>query len=444
MIDRSAFYRLRDARTAEAIPELERAAETPVGLAISRDIASTPEGQHFVLAAVNMLARFQRQVRLEVPAVSMEVRSHSGGSDLLAASVSLARAIDPFIEINGQRPPRHWLTAGDVRLRTEQARLAVGWGGWSGTLAPGASLLTIERGTLGACVAACLGAAGLFRTALDLHVAEDSFSLWTLRHGGDQDRGPAGFDPIAFKNVLQIGGGGVGASFLYWLSIVGRTGTWTVIDPEAVEVSNLNRCLPFLAADAGVIVPAETARRKVDVLADRYGIHPHALWFMKAPSALIEEADLILPLADQGGIRRQVSLSQKEYIMHATTDGGSWEAHAHRHILGKDDCPACRVPDKSAPPVFPCSHGSVAAGPVKFDASLPFLSAGAALMLLAQLGHLQAGRITAANIYRWRFDGNNPTRPGRHACRVGCDSNALARTSTRWSGMTTNASPQAD
>jgi hypothetical protein len=427
MTDRSAFYKLRDARTAEVVPELERAAETAVGLAVTRDIASTPDGQQFVLATVNMLARFHRQVYLDVPAVSMEVRSLSGGSDLLAASASLARAIDPFIEINGRGPPSRWLTAGDVRLHTEQPRLAVGWAGWSGAVAPGASSLTIESGTLGACVAACLGAAGLFRTTLGLSVGEDSFSLWTLRHGGDQDPGPAGFDPIGFKRVLQIGGGGVGASFLYWLNIVGKTGVWTVVDPEVVEISNLNRCLPFLAADAGVNVPATSAKRKVDVLAERYGIHPHADWYTQAPVALIEGSDLVLPLADQRGIRRQVSLSGKDFLAHATTDGGSWEAHAHRHVRGKDDCPACRVPDKSARPVFPCSQGSVASGTVKFDASLPFLSAGAALMLLAQLGHLQAGRIPTPNIYRWRFDGRNPARPGRHGCRAECDSAALAR-----------------
>ncbi|MBX3352992.1 MAG: ThiF family adenylyltransferase [Phycisphaeraceae bacterium] len=427
MIDRSAFYGRRDARTAEVVPELERAAETPVGLAVTHDIASTPEGQQFVLAAVNMLVRFHRRVHLDVPLVGLEVPSLSGGSDLLTASVSLAKAIDPFIEINGVEPPRHWLTAGDVRLRTGQPTLAVGWGGWSGAVAPGASSLTTEPGTPGACAAACLGAAGLFRASLGLPLRADAFSLWTLRHGDDQERGPAAFEPIAFQNVLQIGGGGVGASFLYWLNIAGRTGTWTVVDPETVEVSNLNRCLPFLAADAGAIVPAASAKQKVDVLAERYGIQPHADWFMQAPLALIEDADLVLPLADQGGIRRQVSLSGKNYLAHATTDGGSWEAQAHRHVRGKDDCPACRVPDKSAAPAFPCSQGSVASGSVKFDASLPFLSAGAALMLLAQLGHLQGGRIPTPNIYRWRFDGRNPARPGRHGCRAGCDSAELVR-----------------
>ena len=115
-------------------------------------------------------------------------------------------------------------------------------------------------------------------------------------------------------------------------------------------------------------------------------------------------------------------------LLHATTTP-SWGAIAHRHIAGHDDCIVCRLPEE-ADPQFTCSTADVGEGEERMDASLPFLSAAAGLLLTIELFRLQHGLIlertsnyTGLNLetpvplvteYPWR-------------CRAGCHVRFLLR-----------------
>src|SRR5690348_5542772 len=99
-----------------------------------------------------------------------------------------------------------------------------------------------------------------------------------------------------------------------------------------------------------------TRWRKVDVFsAGLAAARPFFGWYDDWLAANDEaRPDLILPLANERGVRRAIAHRHEPVILHATTSR-SWQAQMHRHIAGLDDCIDCRVRGVAAPARFGCS-----------------------------------------------------------------------------------------
>jgi hypothetical protein len=393
------FIAERDARTALAVKQgdVETAALRPVAIEVGRDAAACERGQQAALAMANMMARFHRRVSIRAPACTLLRPSLCGGHELEEALLRTASATNPEIElVDGQDPEIIIAITGELHPPSAR-RWFVGFDGYAARIDRRPSGIDRSPGcSLGAALAACFGAAAAFRLAFDLPVAPAGCSLWTLDPARPAVPGLSSIAPLDVGDVLQVGAGGVGACLDYWLRDIGVVGEWVVVDMDVVSKDNLNRCLPFFGGDVGV--------NKAKLCAPLIG-------GVAAPVAYSElkngggHRDLALPLANEGGVREAIASRAEPLLLHATTDGASWQAQLHRHIPEIDDCITHRVPSpRDDKPQLECSEGRVSTGEgLSTRASLPFLSATAALLLVTALDRLRNGELTRPRHNEWRL-----------------------------------------
>jgi molybdopterin/thiamine biosynthesis adenylyltransferase len=413
MTDRDAFYAARDPRTVEY--GVAGIFERPVAVHVGMQTASTMRGQLATLALVNMLARMHRVIHLDIPSVAI-LRPTLVPADRFDDAVHLlAHAIDPFIEFipRGERcaaiglgidaPPGLPCYAGATRQVAIIDRDPVPM---DEDFAP----------SLGAALAACMAASAILNQVLGRAVPPARVSAWDL----SDDAGPAVLGSLDVGAVLQVGAGGVGSCLAYWLREFGVHGDWRTIDGDRVALHNTNRSLGLLARDAAW--PAGDAVAKAAVAAGLTGSQSACCWYDDFDHDAFTP-DLILPLANERGVRQAVAARGQPILLHATTSRG-WEAQLHRHIPGRDDCIVCRIPPAARQVELQCATVPLPGMPKpSTDAALPFLSASAALLLLSGLYRLQHGALAADpnNLWALRFQHvRGPIRRARHRCADGC------------------------
>jgi hypothetical protein len=389
--NRDEFYLRRDQRTVEyGVSDI---VDALVGVVIGQDAAETRSGQLCALALLNMLARLHRSIRLVAPGVPLLVPFDGPATHLDEACRDTIMKIDPFNDLvvhataaEDCLPSGRTIGLGHL---APQANLWIGASGYLGEVG-GEPADFVDYGNyyIGAGIAACLGAAAALRLAADETVAARRISFWEFSDGADATRGPdCPVEPLDVGRVWMIGAGAVGSAVAYWLSYPRVRGDWMVFDKDTVELHNTNRTLCLYPEDAGW--HGRNPSNKAPLVASRIGaesvVGEYGKW---ATSYSGQLPDLILPLANENGVRGAVSNLGQPLLLHAAT-GRSWEAHFHRHVLTKDDCINCRLPE-SAGVELKCSQGVLpaAANAEGTDASLPFLSATAGLMLVAALSQL--------------------------------------------------------
>jgi hypothetical protein len=360
----------------------------PVVVAIGQQAHTTP-GHLLATALVNQLARAHRTVRI-VGELERELLCPSpfGRTTLGEATVQLAQEINPLIDAS------HAASIDDDALISigigTGAELEVGADGWCALFGPHAPITDQHQTLMGAALASILAAATAFHRLRGISGAPaGSYSLWLSGAAGDI-QGPL-IEQIDVGRVLQTGAGASGCALDYWLTSFGFDGDWLILDGDDVDASNLNRQLLFLARDAGYQDGA--AANKAEAAAARCGMRglPYYYGDERADEAL-KMFDLILPLANEYGVRAALQSRPQPLLLHATTSPW-WSAQLHRHVAGLDDCIVCRLPEEEDP-AFDCTTGDVSIdGKQRMDASLPFLAAASGLLLLAALARLQTGQL---------------------------------------------------
>lgn len=422
---RLRFERQFHARTLEYLPGFWDSGGSVV-VALGPD-AHCEAGHALATCLFNMLARAHREVNLCGPADEpLRCGSAFGYRTLGDATLGLARAINPLIaaELGPQPGPRasgFVIGIGEVA----HADLRLGADGFIATV--GAHVRVVDRPSSkwGALLAACIGAATAFHRVAGRSDAlpEGEFSLWDLGARGGAD-GPYDPGPVNVGRVLQAGAGAVGCGLALALTIVGLRGDWTVVDGDFVDITNLNRQALFLACDAGWPVgPAAgkapiCAARLRSATAARVAASPH--WYGEDASVVDALHDVVLALANEHGVRGALQARQPTVLLHATTSE-RWSAQGHRHISGHDDCIECRIPPTI--PTMKCSTGEISVATGSSDASLPFLSMAAGVILAAMLARLQHGALmaTAANHFILDLAEPSPWQENvTAACRDAC------------------------
>jgi len=242
---------------------------------------------------------------------------------------------------------------------------------------------------LGAALAACVGVAYLFRTAIgSLPVGGVRLSLWNL-HGGEAGADGPDLHDASLGRALVVGSGAVGSAILYLLPLARLSGEFAVVDRDLVDVSNLSTAPIFFADHVG--------RAKVEITVEylkRNGITAvaHPLWFDEAVRAgriFVQRPDLVIPVANERDVRRQIQHQVPPLQIYGTT-GRNWDAFLGRHIPLKEDCLACRFPRPQVvgEPALACGSGTLPAAPeagTLVTATLPFIPTAAAVMTVAEL-----------------------------------------------------------
>ncbi len=416
------FYMQRDQRTAYYLRE-QTIIRRPILVRWGMQAAHSTAGQTLLLALVNQLARFCRSADFIGPDAGLRVVAPFGGTSLRDSLRTMSQRIDPY-GYWGQGDPREASYTISVGPDGGTAEAYLGCDGWLAYACPTPeSVPPIDpNGTLGAGLASCLGAANAFKASLGLPNKPFSgrLSLWSYTRDAAAAQGPE-LPNLDLGRVLVIGAGAVASALVYWLLHLPVQASWDIVDKDVVQLDNTNRGLLFTPKDAGW--PVGRPREKAEVLA-RFltGARHHPVWFDEF-RADGHRWDIVLPLANERGVRRLVQASHPPLMIHATTSS-NWYTQLHRHRPDQDRCLACRFPDTSAAPpacaVVPLNMASEEHGP---DAALPFLSAAAGLLLAADLVRLGLGnyKTTHGNLITLDWFGSIPRPTVRQEhCDTGC------------------------
>jgi hypothetical protein len=339
-----AEYHARAALAASQViagfdPELFRKTleETIVGVGVSSEAAMSNEGKVLAELTVRLLARLypRLEIRIESP-------------DLAGRLISLAQAINPLIEITngatigisiGIEPPIFPTT------------YFAGSCGWDALLSTKSSLRTgSSHNPLGASAAACLAAANTFNRVLmpdwELRsMGELVFSTFSREKANTPDDVPNAEWRLDGDAVL-VGAGAIGNGAIWALAMSPLQGTVHIIDPETLELSNLQRYVLATRVDEG--------RPKVD-LAESY-FHgplkplPHqGNWAQFVEEEGYEWPNAIVAL-DTASDRRAVQASLPRWVANSWTQPGDLGVSVHNRFDGPGACLSCLyLPTKQLP-----------------------------------------------------------------------------------------------
>ena len=419
---KDSFYQQRDMRSVE-YGVSDSLFEKPVAITIDSEAAESEHGQLIIISLINMLSRFHRHISVACP----DVRLVSGRPllpyhkclTLHEAIYSMAVSIDPYIDMEFDIDPNFQAGIGIGK----QYNQAMPWyiGIDSNMIFLDTKPVSFKAGqgfSLGACMSSCIAASVIIKQLIGMHLYSGKFSAWNLKEDSHVRTGPQCLDLLDVGSVFMIGAGGVGSCLVYWLRQSGYRGRWTIVDGDVVELHNSNRSLGILPSDAGW--PDNEAKYKAQTAARLVDASYYNAWY----DDIIEEAyhaDLILPLANEKGVRNKISQRGDTILLHATTSK-NWEAQLHRHIAGEDDCIVCRMP-KNVPNLI-CSTVELPDGSGgSSDAALPFLSASAGFLLLNGLYRLMYDDLTPDKHNWWRMIFNSTRMllaSGRCKCLEDC------------------------
>ena len=394
----------------------------PAGVASGPRTASSAVGQAAILSAVNMLARVHPGVILAFPDASLIVPSPLGGSTLLDACARLAGAASPDIEVTVARDVP--LDVPGLGIGGDAGRASIYAGGARWTARTGGAPLEITAepsSLLGVGLAVTLAAGFVFRAALGLPTRTDrAVSLWSLA-GCEEPDGPGDLGPLDVGSVWLVGAGAVGSSLAWWLPFVRVEGAWTIIDGDVADETNLNRSLGLFAGDTGLLGGPPRAKSDA-VVAWVPGALSQPHWWNQWCATDPPSPDVLIPVANEHGVRAAVAAYGHPAAIHATTSR-NWTAELHRQLPDRDGCIACRLPE--AAPSFTCASApcSVDEHDPGRDASLPFLSGAAGLALLAGLLQLQSGQWVSHERNHWRLwydDSASDLTAAQWSCNSGC------------------------
>jgi hypothetical protein len=424
---RDAFYTERDRRTRQ-YGGTDDALERPVLIVVGPNAARTRAGQIAALALVNMAARVHRRVGLIIPDAPLLARTLIPATDFPTAAIRTARAINPVLDLYLEPEIEKRAFAAGIGLGTDahtDLDVYLDWDGGLGVLAtaPVPSPALDPASVFGAATAAVFGSAALFRLVHGQPVHPARFNPLELVAGAEAGtRDHTG--PIDVGSVLVVGAGAVATALLYWVRELGTRSAWDIVDRDIAELHNTNRCLTMTAADAGWPdgEPTAAAVAKAVSAARAIGCEPRVEWYDQWQPHHPARHDLVLPLANGRGVRTLIAQRGEPLLLHATTSP-NWTAELHRHRPDRDDCPTWRIPDTTTPELTCATGPAEPEEPNSPDAALPFLSAGAGLLLAAALADLPDSAALTARVNHWQLDltlTGHMLRALRHPPREGC------------------------
>jgi hypothetical protein len=416
------FYRDRDNRTMLEVKHLTRYATHPVEIFIDPRTAHVPYVQQISLLACNLTARWARCVRVCVPNVGLARQLVRDGHALLVDRISAEmRDADPFgnftfTEPHGLVEPVEdklplrlfigpWVEKSEEYLQTTPDDYFIDASAWTAFGKRGGGFL-VDRAcgatVAAAALAASIGVADLFKRAVG-HARSGwlpsfAWCTWsnTLGHlnsdpkGGRYATQSSRSHPMPkvldLGRTLLAGIGAIGSALIYIADFMPLSGQLTLLDRDLIEASNLNRSPLFTIMHA--LERREKTLAAREYLASR-GVNISAItgtWHEQGAQLAEEPFDLWVSLTNEDGAWAIVPFQLPPVVLHGTTTSG-WGFGAGRHIPRFEDCTLCRMPRPTVEFRGPCAEGEVAqmeTGPPT-RASLPFLSAASAALVLAEM-----------------------------------------------------------
>ena len=297
-----------------------------VTVAFGEEAATSRDGRELLDLSVRLAARLYPSLTFTtVPA-----------GDLCANELmTLARSINPNIKTSRTGAADVCLAIGVNAPAVDAPTIYAGCDGWLARVGTAGSHMTSDTGNpYGAGFAACLAAANLFRflflpegtTLLD---ADVSFPP-------DADSFPSLTTALLNDPLVLVGVGAVGNSAAWALARTPLIGQVYLIDPQVVDLSNLQRYVLCERGDEGGI--------KVEIVGKKFGGLLQALPHRGTWASFLEAKgyrwERVLVALDSAHDRCAVQGSLPHWIANAWTQVGDLGVSTHS-FLGRDACLAC-------------------------------------------------------------------------------------------------------
>jgi molybdopterin/thiamine biosynthesis adenylyltransferase len=217
------------------------AVSTPVGISFGADAAACPEGRALLDLLVRLVARLY-------PTISIVAPEHGRVTNEL---IDLSRRINPEIEV-GEAEIGIRVGADGTAFPTTIYAGSDGWDALVSTEQP--QMIGASDNVLGAGAAACIAAANLFRAVvLPLPRLDDTvrYSTFYLDNALTAAEEAPALSTVALNRTALIGIGAIGNATVWALANSEIVGRIELVDPENVELSNLQRYVLTEQSDIG-------------------------------------------------------------------------------------------------------------------------------------------------------------------------------------------------
>lgn len=326
--------------------------ESPVEVAYDHAAVSSAEGKATLEMTMNLLARLYPKVI--ITEIGMGESTHKKVLEAIALS------INPLIDIYEEKPCVT-ISVGNTAVERDTPVFYLGSDNWTVNFSdsnPVGSGLSENPFAAGA--AACYGAANIFR-----HVFKDqlknsqsdsffSLSLLDYKTGQDTkngDNGPIGQKVITLTETALVGLGAIGNGVVWALSKIPLLeGTLHLIDPEEIELSNLQRYVLAGQEHLGI--------HKTDLAMTKFAtsgltLVPHqGDWASFLNNRNSWKMDIAIVAVDSAEHRINIQASLPRVIINGWTQSDDLGISRHFDFEG-DACLACLYPP--APGIKPAS-----------------------------------------------------------------------------------------
>ena len=305
---------------------VEKLEHVQVAVAFGEEAANSGDGRELLDLTVRLFARlYSRIIVLSSPTCTWLADELAG----------LATDINPNIEVAVTGMPDVCVMVGTNAPALNTPTVYVGCNGWKARVGTKGPYRVSSTGNpFGAGFAACLAAANVFRflflpegaTVLD---SDASFPTETGSYPNLVTNTQC--DPLVLAGVGAVGNGAAWA-----LSRTPIVGQIHLVDPETIELSNLQRYVLCKRSDEG--------GSKVEVISADFGGLLEALPFRGTWADFVEANgyrwERVLVALDSARDRRAVQGSLPRWIVNAWTQLGDLGVSTHA-FLGRDACLAC-------------------------------------------------------------------------------------------------------
>jgi hypothetical protein len=312
-----------------------------IGIAFDGQAMASAEGHATLDLTVRLMARLYPTVAL--------IAQDKPAAKHRAALAALATAINPNIAIlESIDTVTRWIVVGATTLRASKRRAMptfyIGSDNWITRLS---ATQPVACGTssnpFGAGVAACLGAANVFRSVFAAQLplakldAELAFSVLELDPLSKKPKNPP-FKRVDLGLLHLVGAGAVGNGFLWALMRLECTGDLHVVDAEALVTSNLQRYVYTVATDVDKDKTALAVSWNTN---KQLQVHPHkATWDEYVTGRGDWKFDRIAVAVDSAQARIQIQGSLPRKVFNSWTQAGEVGVSRHDFLSGMA-CLAC-------------------------------------------------------------------------------------------------------
>src|SRR5487761_553368 len=311
-----------------------------IGLAIDGEGAASKEGAAAADMAVRLLSRFYPKMAI----VAVDRKAVDAAKDL----AKLAKEINPKIALaDTLAKATHCLAIGETQISLTRKGAQVyyiGSQGWTALLSADKPVGSGNSSNpFGAGASACFGVANIFRIVFEKQLPADAVPSRKLKFSvlecksGTAARAPA-LTTVPLGEAGLVGAGAMGNGFLWALRRTRVTGSLTVIDPQKLELSNLQRYVSTTRQDE--FSPKVTLAERWFTGVKGFSVSPQEMTWDEYAHKSEWKFDRVAVALDSAKDRIAVQASLPRWIANAWTLGSSIGVSRHPTLEG-DACLAC-------------------------------------------------------------------------------------------------------